>query len=129
MSDNINQQMFELKWDDLLRVNEENEIDRSLQEHFRIEFNVDPSEFDEELPMPQTPEYSIPLPAESVLNPKKCPPSIKSQLPVAVESVCPEFVEMSNDDVYDFINNQENKNTKENTWRHPKICQISKQKR
>ena len=56
MSDNISPAMLELRWDDLLEMEEDQRIDQNLRDHFLLELKVVmliPHEFDEEMPVPE----------------------------------------------------------------------------
>ena len=64
MSDNISPAMLELRWDGLLELEEDQRIDQNLRDHILVEFkvysndfddefDVDPHEFDEEMPVPE----------------------------------------------------------------------------
>ena len=52
MSDNISPAMMTLRWDELLEL-ENKWADESLDDHFRLEFDVDLGEFEEEMPIPE----------------------------------------------------------------------------
>ena len=124
MSDNISPAMLELRWDGLLEMEEDQRIDQNLRDHFLLEFkvdsnefdddfDVDPHEFDEEMPVPEQISSKSYVDSPPMLSKKKTVlnslENVNSKQNHAAASA--EFVEMSNEDVKIFINDQENKNT------------------
>ena len=113
MSDNISPAMMTLRWDELLEL-ENKWAYGSLDDHFRLEFDVDLGEFDEEMPILEHSNHlnSYPVGYHALSgkivsqNQNK---SLKNEQSLTSSSV--EFVEMSNDDVHIFIHGQENTNT------------------
>ena len=109
MSDNISPAMMTLRWDELLEL-ENKWADESLDDHFRLEFDVDLGEFEEEMPIPEQSSHLNSYPVASpVLSGKTVVPQNQSKQSLTSSSV--EFVDMSNDDVHNFIHGQENTNT------------------
>ena len=109
MSDNISPAMMTLRWGELLEL-------ESLDDHFRLEFDVDLGEFEEEMPIPEQSNHLNSYPVGSpVLSGKTFVPQNQNKQSLTSSSV--EFVDMSNDDVHNFIHGQENTNTlRKNTW-------------